>query len=104
MSYIKLSDGSYAGVGSSLGIAGDIVDDSKEFTILVTGVTPPPLNCGDYYTESECGAAGCYWYNGTCHSTPEDVTPPTEIPWVTIIAAIGGAVILMGIVLAIRRR
>lgn len=32
----------------------------------------PPPRCEDYTTQSECEAvAGCYWYNNSCHSTPQ---------------------------------
>lgn len=32
-------------------------------------LAPPP--CEDYTTQAECEAAGCYWYNEACHSSPE---------------------------------
>ena len=27
--------------------------------------------CSDHETQTTCEAAGCYWYGGACHSTPE---------------------------------
>lgn len=36
-------------------------------------VTPPTPACSDYTTEEECTAAGCYWYEGACHSEPQEV-------------------------------
>lgn len=91
--FIKQADGSYAdndliAVGD---IAGNVVDDSQSITIPVSGVPPPPVNCEDYFTESGCTDAGCYWYDGECHGTPK-----VEIPWTMI--AIGGAVIVAVIV------
>lgn len=32
--------------------------------------------CEDYTNEMDCILAGCYWYNNSCHSTPE---PTPEI-------------------------
>jgi len=28
--------------------------------------------CGDYTDEVTCTSNGCYWYDGACHSTPEN--------------------------------
>jgi len=28
-------------------------------------------NCSDYTTQATCQAAGCYWYDNICHSTPQ---------------------------------
>jgi len=37
---------------------------------------PPPDTCLQHTTQTECEAAGCYWWsNGTCHATVEP--PPT---------------------------
>ena len=30
-----------------------------------------PKGCGDWFTQLECEAAGCYWWDDACHSTPE---------------------------------
>ena len=30
----------------------------------------PPLMCEDYTNQIDCEAAGCYWYNGSCHTSP----------------------------------
>lgn len=30
--------------------------------------------CSDYTTETACINAGCYWYGGSCHSTPQQST------------------------------
>lgn len=39
----------------------------------------PP--CTDRLTQEECEAAGCYWYDGACHSTPEvPPIPPIDLP------------------------
>lgn len=35
--------------------------------------------CEDYRTSHECTAAGCYWYNNKCHSTPEGYVPCSEL-------------------------
>ena len=34
------------------------------------GGTPTP--CSDHQNSSDCLSFGCYWYNGSCHSNPED--------------------------------
>lgn len=31
---------------------------------------PPSPVCADYFTEAECTAGGCYWYNESCHDSP----------------------------------
>lgn len=133
MTFVKQPDGSYIEVGSIASIAGKVVDDTKEFSIPVSGI--PPVKCEDYTTESECVAAGCYWhywaehpegacykeppeivcssyttestctaagchwYDGKCHSKPKEV----EIPWIVILAAVGGTITLIGVALALRR-
>ena len=33
--------------------------------------------CSTYTSQTECESHNCYWYNGSCHSTPEGVTPCT---------------------------
>jgi len=33
----------------------------------------PKKKCEDYTTKEECEAAGCYWYDDSCHSTPQGV-------------------------------
>lgn len=38
-----------------------------------------PKSCSDYATESECTAGGCYWYGSACHSAPEPGKPTAEI-------------------------
>lgn len=65
-----------SGVGKALVVIGGTVVTAglvwwwlKEHPIV-----PPKPKCEDYKTESECAAAGCYWYNNKCHSTPE--APP----------------------------
>ncbi len=125
MSFVKQPDGSYMEVGSISSIAGKVVDDTKDFAIPVSGV-PPPV-CEDYYTESECIAAGCYWYEGACHGMPPGVecsdytTESTciaagcywrdgachpkevELPWLPILIAVGGVVVTIGILFVIKR-
>lgn len=39
--------------------------------------SPPPVVCQSHTTQAECEAAGCYWYNGACHSEP---LPPVLPP------------------------
>lgn len=96
-SFIKQSDGSYADtdiitVGD---IAGKVVDDTQSITIPVSG---EEVTCEDYFTESSCTGAGCYWYDGACHGSPKG-----EIPWTMI--ALGGAVVVAVIVaIVIARR
>jgi hypothetical protein len=34
--------------------------------------------CSDHETQADCEAAGCYWYGGACHSTPENGEEPPE--------------------------
>lgn len=54
----------------------------------ITEEEPPVIPCANYTTEAECIAAGCYWYDGSCHGTAEapggDVEPITipGQPWV----------------------
>ena len=38
-------------------------------------IVPPKPKCEEYFTESECIGAGCYWYNNRCNEYPEH---PTE--------------------------
>ena len=45
----------------------DNPDDTYDFDVIVSGVA-----CEDYTTQPECEAAGCYWYNGSCHTSPQD--------------------------------
>lgn len=40
---------------------------------------PPEVDCEDHTTEDECLAAGCYWYDNSCHSEPEDEMTIEEI-------------------------
>jgi hypothetical protein len=40
-------------------------------------VVPPIPPCETYDNETDCGNAGCYWYNGGCHGTPE----PSPTGW-----------------------
>ena len=128
--YVKQVDGSYIEVGSiASNIAGNIVDDTKDFSVLLSAI--PPVKCEDYYTSAECLAGGCYWYEGSCHSLPQGVTcadfttestcraqgchwydgkchskpkDEVEFPWLVILGIAGGAVALLGVVLALRRR
>jgi len=61
-------------------------------TVITTGLilwwlkehplVPPTPTCEDVATESECISAGCYWYDGGCHSTPK---PPPEMHYDCII-------------------
>ena len=37
-------------------------------------------DCSDHKTEAECNAAGCYWYDGSCHSKSPPPTDPEEDP------------------------
>ena len=30
-----------------------------------------PATCTDYETKDACEAAGCYWYDGSCHASPQ---------------------------------
>ena len=39
-------------------------------------VVESPELCGDYTTQAECEAAGCYWYDDACHSTPSTTNCP----------------------------
>lgn len=89
-SFIKQVDGSYAEAGSvGVGdIAGKVIDDTQSITIPVSGV---PVKCEDYFTESGCTDAGCYWYDGACHGSPKVELPLTLI-------AIGGAVVVVAII------
>ena len=53
-----------------------IVEQIYDFTVNVSAAS-----CRDYTTQEECEAHGCYWYNGSCHSTPpncEDYTTQEE--------------------------
>lgn len=43
--------------------------DTLFFTFTDTGGTPQ--NCDDYTNQTECEAAGCYWYDESCHSIPQ---------------------------------
>ena len=36
----------------------------------------PPVPCSDHETQTACEAAGCNWYDGACHGTPDPDTPP----------------------------
>jgi len=99
MNFVKQQDGSYAEVGSISSIAGKVVDDTEDIGIPVSGV--PPVKCEDYLTESECVAAGCYWYDDACHSKPE--VPPVELPWLPILIAVGGVIAVIGVIFAIKR-
>lgn len=40
-------------------------------TIEATYELVPPGECESYTTQTECEAAGCYWYDGACHATPK---------------------------------
>lgn len=129
MTFVKQSDGSYIEDGDMASVvSGKVTDDTKDFGVPASGVPPPPV-CEDYHTESECVAAGCYWYDGSCHGMPPDVVcsdyttestcvaagcqwvdgvcrgfiPEYEPPWAVILAAVGGVITLFGVVLAIRR-
>lgn len=128
MTFVKQSDGSYIEAGNDVSIiSGKVVDDTEDFVILVSGV--PPRVCEDYYTESECVAAGCYWYDGTCHKMPPGIvcsdyttesactaakcywyddachgTPEVaEFPWLPVLIAVGGVTAAIGIFFAIKR-
>lgn len=129
MNFIKQPDGSYI---EASGISGKVVDETKDLYILVTGAPPvkecedyflesectaagcywysnachkmpPGVTCSDYATESTCTAAGCYWYDGACHSEPKVVPPPEELPWIPIAIAIGGIIVTIGVFLAVKR-
>lgn len=41
---------------------------------------PPPPTCEELTTQEECEAAGCFWYDGACHSEEKPVEPPPEEP------------------------
>lgn len=97
-SFVKQADGSYVdtdliAVGD---IAGKVVDDTQIITIPASGA--PPIPCEDYYTESGCTGAGCYWYDGACHGSPK-----VEIP-LTLIAIGGAAVVAVIVAVFIIRR
>lgn len=100
MTFVKQPDGSYMEAGVIGDIGAKVVDDTRDFGVPVSGVPPP--NCPDFTIESMCTAAGCYWYDGTCHSEPK-VPPDGEIPWVTI-AAVGGAIIAVVVAVFLARR
>jgi len=42
----------------------DVIDDSQPISIDV-------WTCEQFNNETECLAHECYWYNDSCHSTPE---------------------------------
>jgi len=50
-----------------------------------------PPECSNYLTQQECEAAGCYWYNGVCHVNPP---PPPDIMKYILI---GAGVLMFGI-------
>lgn len=37
-----------------------------------------PKICSDYSTQQQCIENNCYWYDGSCHSTPQGVEPCTQ--------------------------
>jgi hypothetical protein len=45
------------------------VDDTYNFDVTVTA-----LPCTTYTTKATCQAAGCYWWNGSCHSAAPTCT------------------------------
>jgi len=49
-----------------------IIDETYDFNVNVTGEPP---NCSDYTTQTECEAAGCYWWNDSCHDVPNTCSP-----------------------------
>ncbi len=85
-------------------IAGKVVDDTEDIVIPVSGVppVPPKVVCSDYTTESTCTDAGCHWWDGDCHDKPK--VPPDEFPWEMVIAAVGGVVIVIGLIFAFKGR
>lgn len=42
------------------------VENYQEAHVYVSGAPA----CENYQTQAECEAAGCYWYNNSCHATP----------------------------------
>jgi len=127
MSFVKQLDGSYI---EASGISAKVVDDTKDFGVPIYGVPPPPPPaCEDYYTESECIAAGCYWYNDACHRMSPDVVcsdyatestcsdagcywydgachskpKEAELPWIPIVIAVGGVIAAIGVFFVIKR-
>lgn len=57
------------------------------------GELPPPPICAEHLTQAECEAAGCFWWNDACHSTP---TPPIPLLEITAPIFIGGVMYLVG--------
>ena len=55
--------------------------------------SPPPQPCSYWATKTACEAAGCYWYDGSCHSKPE---PTDDKSWInTAMIALAGAGIML---------
>ena len=46
-----------------------MITDERSFSMSTTG--GPTILCEDYTLQSECEAAGCYWWGGACHSNPQ---------------------------------
>jgi len=63
------------------------MSDTHIWNIQIEGA----VNCEDLTTVEECFWHDCYWYDGSCHSNPQDGNG--EIPWaligVTAIIGIG---------------
>lgn len=57
-------------------------------------VPPPP--CESHLTQAECEGAGCYWYDGGCHSSPAPPPPPQPDmhPMLIIGGCVGLAILL----------
>ena len=63
--------------------------DSAILTITVSAVP----TCSSYMTQTTCEAAGCYWYNNVCNSSPQPPPPPFPL-LILAIAGIFAVVIL----------
>jgi len=57
---IKVEAGHWEGIPYQGGI--QVLDDTEEIIIPIGA-----LACADYLNQAECVAAGCYWWNGSCH-------------------------------------
>lgn len=43
-----------------------VIDETHNFDVTISA-----LPCSDYTNQSDCIAAGCYWYDDSCHSEPQ---------------------------------
>lgn len=69
--------------------------DIHQWNIQITGEQPP--KCNEYISQFDCITAGCFWYDGSCHSSPK-----AETPWMYVLA--GGIIAIGAITILLRRR